>query len=142
MSEMLNVADDIAIPMAEIDIQAVRAQGSGGQNVNKVASAVHLCFDVLQSSALPDSAKKRLLQLNDRRISADGIVTIKAQEYRSQARNRAAALDRLRELLAASLVETPIRVPTKVPDSQRRKRVADKRRRGRMKRDRARVEDD
>jgi ribosome-associated protein len=122
----------IAIAESEIDIRAIRAQGSGGQNVNKVSSAIHLRFDI-NASSLPDIYKERLLKLRDNRITRDGIIVIKAQQYRSQDKNRAEALRRLHELID-SIVELPReRKPTKPTRQSQRKRLDSKTQRGQLK---------
>ena len=122
----------IAIAESEIDIRAIRAQGSGGQNVNKVSSAIHLRFDV-NASSLPDIYKERLLKLRDHRITREGIIVIKAQQYRSQDKNRAEALRRLHELID-SIVELPReRKPTKPTRQSQRKRLDSKTQRGQLK---------
>ena len=95
---MLTISETIAIPDDEIDLSAIRAQGSGGQNVNKVSSAIHLRFDI-QSSSLPDWCKEKLLAMNDQRITQEGVVIIKAQNFRTHEKNRADALARLVELI-------------------------------------------
>ncbi|MDP3280492.1 MAG: alternative ribosome rescue aminoacyl-tRNA hydrolase ArfB, partial [Nitrosomonas sp.] len=95
---MLRISDNLAIPLAEIEIQAIRSQGSGGQNVNKVSTAIHLRFDI-KASSLPEIYKERLLNLNDSRISSEGVVIIKAQRYRSQIKNKEDALNRLVEII-------------------------------------------
>ncbi len=139
---MLKLTDDIAIPEAEIDITAVRSQGPGGQHVNKVASAVPLRFDVRGSPSLPDEFRARVLALRDRRISADGVVVIKAQRSRSQDRNRADALARLEALLRKALETRKPRKRTRPPRAAREKRLDDKARRSRLKQQRGRVTDD
>ena len=106
--------------------------GAGGQHVNKVASAVHLRFDI-RASSLPDDVKARLLQLPDRRISGDGIVVIKAQQSRSQEQNKGTALDRLRNLIRTAAVPPKARKPTKPTRSAHRRRLADKANRARLK---------
>ena len=123
---------DTTIPDSEIEISAIRAQGSGGQNVNKVSSAIHLRFDI-GASSLPDVYKERLLKLSDQRITREGVVVIKAQRYRSQEKNREEALRRLYELIE-SIAELPRkRKPTKPTGSSQKKRLDSKTQRGQLK---------
>jgi len=129
---MSNQRHSITVPPDEVELTAVRSQGAGGQNVNKVASAIHLRFDV-RASSLPDAIKARLLALDDRRLSRDGILVIKAQRFRNQEQNREDALARLNELVAAASHVPRFRVPTKPSKGSRRKRVDDKKQRGATK---------
>lgn len=130
---MLKVDDTLFIPDAEIDITAVRAPGPGGQNVNKVSSAIHLRFDIRGSEALDEEIKECLLAMNDRRITKSGVVVIKSKRYRNQDRNRDDALDRLSELLRKALAVPAPRKRTQPSRKEREKRLGEKSRRARLK---------
>jgi ribosome-associated protein len=128
----------ICLNESEVEFIAIRAQGAGGQNVNKVSNAVHLRFDI-PASSLPDEIKTKLLAMRDQRISGEGVVVIKAQKHRSLERNREDGLVRLRELIAAAAFVPTVRRATKPSRSSQRKRVESKVKRGQVKLQRGRV---
>jgi len=136
---MLKISNTVEIPMSEIEFDAIRAQGAGGQNVNKVSSAMHLRFDI-QRSSLPAFYKDRLLAFNDQRISNDGIVIIKAQKYRSQDKNRDDALERLKELIKKASVVQKSRRATKPSKNSQKRRMDSKTKRGKVKNLRGKID--
>ncbi len=140
MDELL-IDEHLSIPMSEIEMSAVRSRGPGGQNVNKVATAVQLRFDIESSRALPEDVRERMLARDDRRISK-GVIVIKSQQYRSQARNRAAALERLADTVRSALHEAPKRIPTRPGKAAKQRRLDDKARRGALKRSRSKIPDE
>lgn len=140
-TSVLKISHAVSIPFDEIELSAIRAQGSGGQNVNKVSSAIHLRFNI-RSSSLPDFYKEKLLAKRDQRISSDGVIVIKAQQYRTQEKNRDDALNRLRTFVKSVAITQKKRIPTKPTKGSKKRRLESKTRQGKLKNLRRKVDFD
>lgn len=137
---MIIISNTVTIPDGEIEFSAIRAQGAGGQNVNKVASSIHLRFDIKRSS-LPEFYKERLLRLSDSRISKDGVIVIKAQRFRTQEKNREDGLARLTAMIRSAAVQQKARKPSKPSKNAKKRRLDGKKMRGKLKSMRGKVKE-
>jgi ribosome-associated protein len=137
---MLQITPQLCLPLSEIECSAIRAQGAGGQKVNKTSSAIHLRFDIAASS-LPEECKQRLLKISDQRMTLNGVIVIKAQEHRTQDQNRAAALERLRELIQLAATPARKRKATRPSRGSKLQRMDSKKKRGTLKTLRGKIRD-
>ncbi len=138
---MLKISNKVSIPEEEIELSGIRAQGSGGQNVNKVSSAIHLRFDI-NASSLPDAYKESLLNFKDKRITKDGIIVIKAQSFRTQEKNKEDAFERLIDIIKAATFTPKTRRPTKPSKAAKERRINRKNRSGEIKQLRRKINPD